>query len=144
MQQLFVYGTLLFPEIIEKLSGKNFETVPAFIRGFIRKRIVGCDYPVVIQNLNSEVKGLLVRNVDEQSMQLLTFYEGDEYEKMETDVWIENEKTTAFVFVWKNNSKDLEENDWDENEFRQKHLKAYLNKVIPETRNDFKSRDSCF
>lgn len=144
MQQLFVYGTLLFPEIFEKLSEKKFETIPAIIRGFIRKRIFGCDYPAIVESLNSEVKGLLVRNVDEKTMQLLTFYEGDEYEKRETEVWIENEKINAFVFVWKNNLDDLEEIDWDENEFRQKHLNTYLNKVIPETTNEFKSRDSSF
>jgi gamma-glutamylcyclotransferase (GGCT)/AIG2-like uncharacterized protein YtfP len=65
MKQLFVYGTLLFPEIVEKLTGKQFKTSSAVIRKFARKRIVGCNYPAIIEDLYSEVKGILIQDVDE-------------------------------------------------------------------------------
>jgi hypothetical protein len=77
-------------------------------------------------------------------MQVLNFYEGTEYEKRETEVWIGKENTNAIVYVWKAGLDYLETKDWDENEFRDRFLQVYLDKIIPETLNELKRFDLDF
>ena len=77
MANLFVYGTLCFPEIVEKLTGKSFQTENAVLKGYERKRIRNADYPAIIKNENIEVEGLLLWNVDKRSLKIVSFYEGD-------------------------------------------------------------------
>ena len=38
MKNFFVYGSLLFPEIVLTLTGKTFETAPATAENFYEKR----------------------------------------------------------------------------------------------------------
>jgi gamma-glutamylcyclotransferase (GGCT)/AIG2-like uncharacterized protein YtfP len=80
MPHVFVYGTLLSSKIVQQLTGRVFETVPAILHGFKRHKINGCDYPAIIPNRYAKVGGLLLINVDEQSLNVLTFFEGNEYQ----------------------------------------------------------------
>jgi gamma-glutamylcyclotransferase (GGCT)/AIG2-like uncharacterized protein YtfP len=133
MANLFVYGTLCFPEIVEKLTGKSFQTENAVLKGYERKRIRNTDYPAIIKNENSEVEGLLLWNVDKRSLKIFSFYEGDEYASFELTVIVNSKHTKAKVFVWISNINDLENLDWDLDEFAKKSLNTYIKKIVPDT-----------
>lgn len=138
MQHLFVYGSLLFPELVEKLTGKRFNSVPAILQGYRRLAIKECDYPAIITEAASEVKGILLLNVDKESMRLLTFYEGRDYVESNVEVISEKQNYNATAFVWDNDASFLENFDWDQNSFKENSLSFYIDRVAPETAREFK------
>ncbi len=125
MKQLFIYGTLQFPAVLRKITGKTFHSVTAVLPGFKRLRVKNCDYPAVIANSNSTVNGMLLLDVDEKSMEQISAFEGEEYKLMQATVLAEQKKVHAHVFVWHEAVGLLEEGDWDEKEFELKFLKNY-------------------
>ena len=133
MPHLFVYGSLQFPELVTALTGEQFPYVPVTLNGFVRGRATGRDYPGIVQKPGSITDGFLMEDVDEKSMQILTFFEGDEYTKQQVTVFSSDKKISAFTFVWISDNDLLVEADWDADAFKNKSLKIYLNKVVPET-----------
>ena len=125
MENLFVYGTLQFPQIVKRLTGNVFKATPATLTGYKRCLVKGCDYPAVFKNAHSKVNGMLLENVDEISMQQILFFEGNEYEKIKVRVIAGDRTTDAFTFVWKNDVDLLEDTDWDQEEFEKESLQKY-------------------
>ncbi|MCY1722681.1 gamma-glutamylcyclotransferase [Prolixibacteraceae bacterium Z1-6] len=141
MKNLFVYGSLLFPEILEGLTGKLFKTSDAILHGFKRYAVKGADYPAIVENTSSKVKGKIVSGVDEKSMQTITYYEGDQYDIVPLKIVFENDVIETFVFVWNLEQDDLETQDWDAKRFEQESLPYYLTEVVPETVEEFRRID---
>ena len=137
MSALFVYGTLCFPEIIENLTGKTFHSKQAILKGYERKRVKNADYPAIVKNDNSEVKGILFLDVDDRSIQIINFYEGDDYRSEEMEINTSDGFVKAKVFVWNSDYDELEDTDWSLIEFLKKSLNIYVEKVIPETILEF-------
>lgn len=137
MQHIFVYGSLLFPEITKKLTGKSFKTLPATLEGYKMSCVKGCDYPAITQQEGSKTVGLLIENTDDLSLSIISFYEGDEYEKRPVTVNSDGKSVTALTFVWVNKNDLLDDEDWDFQHFEKTSLEYYLNEVIPETLEEF-------
>ena len=113
MHNVFVYGTLMSKELIKKLTGKSFKTRPAILADYKRYSIKDADYPAISQKKGFTTKGLLLENVDEQSISLLSEYEGDEYKKQEVFVLSDQKKVKALVYIWDANPDLLEDKEWD-------------------------------
>lgn len=133
MQHIFVYGTLLSSEIVIKLTGKSFKTFAAVLPGYQLYRVKNYDYPAIIQNEGSVTKGLILRNADDSSLAVLSFYEGEEYEKKKVTVFVNGKPEIALTFVWTKEIEFLTDERWDFQEFEKNSLEHYLNDVIPET-----------
>lgn len=125
MQNLFVYGTLLIPEILKKVTGREYRFVKAALYGYSRFAVKDCDYPAIIESKEGVVPGSLILNVDDSAMNALSVYEGDEYVKKEVEVFVNHSKFKAVVFVWCSNADKLTEYDWDESFFRQNKTENY-------------------
>lgn len=137
MQHLFVYGSLLFPEIREGLTGKSFQTADAVLYGFKRHAVAGADYPAIVAHPSANVNGKIVFDVDKTAMQAIAFYEGDQYKTLRVKLLYENAELEVLVFVWNLEHDDLEEHDWNEHGFEQESLPFYLAEVVPETVEEF-------
>lgn len=137
MQNIFVYGTLLSTVILKKLTGKSFKTSPAVLPGYKRFCVKDGDYPAIIQQEGSKTVGLLIENMDDLSLAIISFYESDEYEKKKVTVNSDGKSTTALTFVWVNENEFLVKKDWDLNDFEETFLEHYLEVVIPETLEEF-------
>lgn len=133
MQNLFVYGTLLSSEIIEKLTGKTFETTHAVLEGYKIYCVKDCDYPAIIQQEGSKTVGLLFENMDDFSLAIISFYEGGEYKQRQVKVLCNNKYEAALTFVWSKELRLLENKDWDFEDFQKNRLKFYLDDIVPET-----------
>ena len=83
--QLFVYGTLMIPEVLRWLG----LSVPRFVEG----TVTGCrtvtlpnvPYPMLMEDDTGKVEGLIWRNVQEREIEVIRGYEGGGYE--EARVW---------------------------------------------------------
>mgnify|MGYP000020598555 FL=1 len=137
MPHVFVYGTLLFPEILYGLTGCAFPEARATLNDFKRFQVKFGDYPAIIASEDSRVNGKLIFNVDARSLKMLRFYEGDDYDCIETVVDLKSEKSKALVFVWNRNHDLLAESDWHIENFKNKFLIDYTRKVVPETVAEF-------
>jgi gamma-glutamylcyclotransferase (GGCT)/AIG2-like uncharacterized protein YtfP len=137
MPGIFVYGTLQLPGIVKKLTGKSFTSKPAVLPGYKRCCVKGCDYPAVIQENDAETTGLVMKNVDDRSLDIISFYEGDEYEKRNVTVFMDGEPKDVLTFVWVKGTDLLENKEWDLHAFRKKSLEHYINVLIPDTLKEF-------
>lgn len=82
MSDVFVYGTLLLPELQRRVTGRTFEAVLARVHGFARRRVRGETYPSLVPEVGAAVDGALLRGVDDASLALLDAYEGEAYERI--------------------------------------------------------------
>lgn len=137
MRHLFVYGSLLFTEMLEALTGKKFKTEPAILRNYRRFSVLDQDYPAIVKMSNSFVAGKIVFDVDDRSLDVISFFEGDEYELKKVNAESENKSLVAFAFCWKHDLKHLDNKEWDMENFRSESLSFYVNEVAPETRKAF-------
>ncbi len=137
MTNVFVYGSLLFPEIAEGLCRQKLSAESAVLNGFARFALKGADYPAIIRKENSKVKGKVLLNLDERALELLTFYEGDEYELIPVKVELSEESVDALVFVWTGGNEFLETFDWNAERFNKESLEFYRDEVIPATIKEY-------
>ncbi|MEZ6014613.1 MAG: gamma-glutamylcyclotransferase family protein [Planctomycetota bacterium] len=85
-RHVFVYGTLLLPEIQRRVTGRAFEAEPALLRGYARRTVRGEVYPSVLPCAGDVVDGALLRGVDAASLARLDAYEGAPYERVRVRV----------------------------------------------------------
>jgi gamma-glutamylcyclotransferase (GGCT)/AIG2-like uncharacterized protein YtfP len=126
MYHLFVYGTLQYPEILKKLTGKTFVAKPAVLTHFKRHKVKNAEYPAIVPKPGAQTTGMLIENVDESSLNAIDFYEGDEYEKTEVNIISGDFETKAFAYVWIAGENHLEKEDWDRACFEKKYLELYI------------------
>jgi gamma-glutamylcyclotransferase (GGCT)/AIG2-like uncharacterized protein YtfP len=83
MCDVFVYGTLLLPRIQRRVTGREFEAMPARVHGFARRRVRDETYPTLVPAApSSNVDGALLGGVDAAALARLDAYEGDAYERI--------------------------------------------------------------
>lgn len=140
MQHVFVYGTLQLPGIVEKLTGKSFNIIPSVLPGFKCYCVKDSDYPAIVEKKNAETKGLLLENTDDISLDVIAFYEGEEYEIQRITVLADGKTLPAIAFVWAKGVEFLENRDWDILTFEKECLEHYLKVLVPETLSDFKKK----
>ncbi|MEW6429241.1 MAG: gamma-glutamylcyclotransferase family protein [Thermodesulfobacteriota bacterium] len=83
---LFVYGTLLFPQILEKICGRTFAAAGATLPGYACVRLKDRPYPGLFAAPDSSTSGLVYTGVDTASLRLLDLYEGPAYRRLTVTV----------------------------------------------------------
>jgi gamma-glutamylcyclotransferase (GGCT)/AIG2-like uncharacterized protein YtfP len=78
---LFVYGTLLLPAVIEALIGRVPPRLPAVLPGYRRYRLTGRAYPAIVAEPAARVDGLVYRGLAPRERMILDAFEGDAYER---------------------------------------------------------------
>jgi len=134
---IFIYGSLLFESIREPLIGRKVEVEEAILHNYeiykINYGLAQSDYPILKSEAGKKVYGLLMKNLNKVEIDILSFYEGDEYILNEVVVKTKNIKQNAFAYfpvkalVYKYG--DL----WSIGEFERNILKKYSEQIIPQT-----------
>lgn len=125
---LFVYGTLLNDEIVEALVGKTFQRVEASLEGYFVSRLQNKYSPGMMRKEGAIAKGAILMNIDEDSLNIIRSWEGDDYDEYNVDVDTEEGVQQCITFLW--NSDALDE-AWSNKDFLENHLQYYLEKDIP-------------
>lgn len=128
---LFVYGTLMADEVVKVLLHRVPERRPAVLKGYARHRIKQQVFPALTPAAPDEsVQGSVLSGLSEQELVVLDEYEDvDYYRTTERPALEDGSSTEAYVYVWQEEMRSLldEGVPWDYEEFRQRHLPAYLN-----------------
>ena len=97
---LFVYGTLLDGERLHALTGRRFRGRPATLEGFARVTATH-GYPTIVPAAGGRVDGLLLEDVDAQSLAALDAYEdaGRLYARRPVEVVTGGRRVACEVYV---------------------------------------------
>ncbi|MCW3785458.1 gamma-glutamylcyclotransferase family protein [Plebeiibacterium sediminum] len=144
MTNIFTYGTLMFTELVFALTGNRFQSMDAFIDNYIRYKVTtensNEEYPAIIEKSGSNVKGKVLFDIDDDSLKIIDFYEGDEYKRIIKPISLSDKtQMEVFVYVWNHEYSLAKQLNWDVDMFKTNHLKYYLNHVIPSVKNDYYS-----
>lgn len=137
-QHLFVYGTLLFDDVIRLLTGRCFTSTRAVLRDHRRYNVCipgqEITWPAIVYEPDRQVRGKLLMNVDDTSLAVIDGYENTppEYEKAHVSVVLEDDREVkAIAYRALPQLFDALKGEWSKEEFERKHLRYYLTEKIP-------------
>ena len=127
MKNVFVYGTLMFDEVLKHLLKANYRKINASLKGYKRGRIVGEVYPGIKSSLKNTVQGVLIFKLSDRDINILDKFESDYYKRTSVNVRGEDGKDySAEVYLIRNKYRNrLLAADWDSEEFRKKYLTSF-------------------
>jgi gamma-glutamylcyclotransferase (GGCT)/AIG2-like uncharacterized protein YtfP len=125
---LFVYGTLLFPDVVRALVGREPQGRHARLPGFARRSIRGELYPAIVPSPAAETPGLVYVDLDATALMVLDRFEGDLYERRLVEAALEDGgRMRVFAYVIAATKVAcLDDEPWDPSEFAARHLRAYV------------------
>jgi len=127
MNKVFTYGTLQIPEVMEKVTGRRFESMPARLDGYARYTIKQQVFPGIIAEPNAVVEGMVYYGVDDASLQCLDAFEDILYQRQILPVSQESGRTYSEAYVVNDDYLHLVTDEpWSLNTFRAEKLSAYL------------------
>lgn len=138
LQDLFAYGVLMRPELLRALTQRRFTSEPATLEGFRRYTVVEEGYPpfpAIVPEPDARVDGVLVREVDEESLRILDRFEEVEsglYRRGEVTVFDDaGRKCQAWVYIAGSKLRKSLAGDWDPIEFFDRYTEHYRERIIP-------------
>ena len=134
---LFAFGTLRDPDVIEKITGKKHKMVPATIEGFKAVHTKGNSFPAAIKDDKSTLKGVLVTGLSKDDWKKIEYYENQLYSTEVRDVNVNGKKGKAQIYTI--NSKKIHPTklEWHYSDWKKKYKKDWLKK-IEEWMKDYK------
>ncbi|CAO3632430.1 unnamed protein product [Cunninghamella blakesleeana] len=134
---VFFYGTLMSteimilcgvscPEVLRTAKIATLELNTATLKGYKRLAVKHAAYPGIIpsDNQNDQVEGILCQGLSLDDVSALDAYEDDEYERRVLDVTLKknDEKITCQVYIWIAGNDQLEDFDWDYQDWEKRFL----------------------
>ena len=123
---LFVYGTLLFDDVVEVVAGRVFPSEPARLPDYACRRVRGQVYPGLRRQPGALTEGRLLLGVDDEALARIDYYEGDFYTRHLVEVVLEDGRTRDAVLYLPGAVLPLADTPWHPDRFARLHLAAYL------------------
>lgn len=130
---LFTYGTLMFPEVWERIAIGEFPAQEASLPGYAIFRVRDALYPGIVQSDNgSIVTGKIYEGIDEDTLYELDTYESSFYERIVVRAkGINGDDLDCYAYVVPSSRREmLTCEPWDAEHFSRNLLHAYLNGEI--------------
>lgn len=121
IEDVFAYGTLLFPEIMQAVTRARFPSEPATLAGYVRRRLRRASYPGLAPDPSSITSGVVYRGVNAAALERLDRFEGELYarERVVVDL-ATGERVAALAYVVRPEHRgELCDEPWDPQAFRQ-------------------------
>lgn len=145
---VFVYGTLMLPQVVEALTGNLFTSKAAILNGYSRYVFKGKCYPGIVEDKTGCVEGVLYLNIDDRTLSIFDWFEAILYERCLLEIQIKDEtiQTFAYIVLQKHQQK-LNNLPWSLEKFIEEYSEEYVQKCISykkqwekENKNWFNSR----
>ncbi|WP_084508198.1 gamma-glutamylcyclotransferase family protein [Nocardia pseudovaccinii] len=118
--QLFVYGTLQFPEVLVELVGRCPELVAAELTGWRVAALPGRVYPGLVPAVGGVARGAVLSGLDAREWAVLDAFEDHEYELRRVRL---GSAMSAWTYVW---TSVVAQDDWYAEHFAAEHLSAFV------------------
>src|SRR5262249_11265420 len=121
---LFVYGTLQFPEVLRALLGRVPDSSPITLDGWRAAALARRTYPGLVP-ANATVPGMLLTGLTAEELQVLDEYESGPYDLRKLSL---TDGRPAWSYVWTDATLVLA-SDWSADEFAAEHLAGFVVQV---------------
>jgi len=121
---LFVYGTLQFPEVLGILLGRTPDSSPMALKGWRAAALARRTYPGLVP-ANATVPGMLLTGLRAEELEVLDEYESGPYELRKLSL---TDGRPAWSYVWTDATSVLA-SDWSADEFAAGHLPGFVVQV---------------
>ena len=122
---LFVYGTLLFGEVLDRVVGRRPDSRRAAAPGYAVRRVPGQSYPGMIADPRGVAGGLLLAGLSALELRALDLYEGDEYRRTSITV-VDETGAVLEVETYLADEAGVSEETWTSPWFLEHHLDPFL------------------
>jgi gamma-glutamylcyclotransferase (GGCT)/AIG2-like uncharacterized protein YtfP len=133
---LFVYGTLMVPEIQEALLQRKVESKDAILEDFSANCIIYgqyiTEYPFLKPSAGISVKGKIIYPISGMDLSLIKFYEGSEYILANVSVTVDGKDMDVPTFMLKKKDRVEYGPLWEYNKFVSEYLESYKTDIIPQ------------
>ncbi|WP_282785794.1 MULTISPECIES: gamma-glutamylcyclotransferase family protein [unclassified Nocardia] len=119
---LFVYGTLMFPEVLVELLGRAPHLDAARVSGRRAAALPGRVYPGLVTAAGAVTRGAVLRGLTAAEWRMLDDFEDDEYELRPVFVRTGETAHAAWTYVW---TAEALASDWSATAFADDHLPYY-------------------
>lgn len=130
MHNVFTYGTLMFPQVFQRVVSRHYSAAPATAKHLQRSLMRHQDYPVVVPNrLAPELQGVVYFGVQWRDLLRLDMFEGDYYRRQTIRVQLAEHKTTvhAEVYMLRRRYRHLATGqEWSQSRFQREHLQRFF------------------
>ncbi|MCZ6803194.1 MAG: gamma-glutamylcyclotransferase [Proteobacteria bacterium] len=128
---VFAYGTLMLPKVVEALTGNLFTPKAAILNGYSRYVFKDKCYPGIIEDKTGSVEGVLYVNIDDRTLSIFDWLEDTIYERHLLTVQIKDEKLQAFTYVVpEKHQHKLDNTAWTLEKFISDDAEIYIQKCI--------------
>ena len=128
---LFVYGTLLDEEIMQRVCGTSFTGIQAVLSGYRCRKVVNQRYPAIRPCPSEQVAGMLYLDVSASVLKALDRYEGDQYQRcsLQVDTASERDVSAEVYVLTTGNAHLLSAETWDLGTFLTRDKPSYLEQL---------------
>ena len=124
---LFVYGTLMVPEVMFTVCGHRGNGQPATLIGYRRRRIIGETYPAIVRCAGDRVRGICFEGLTAAQGRLLDNFEGNMYRRNQIRVHTAEGERSAETYVLALGYRALiSDEPWSLESFVATHLDAFV------------------
>jgi gamma-glutamylcyclotransferase (GGCT)/AIG2-like uncharacterized protein YtfP len=125
---VFTYGSLMFPEVWERVTGLCEPGLPATLAHHIARRIQGQSYPALIAWNGAATTGILYEKVTAAALAALDAFEGTFYDRVTLEVSLPD-GTARSAWVYRAARPDdpaILSEVWEAGPFEKEDLAAFL------------------
>jgi len=120
-EALFVYGTLLFPDVLQVLLGRVPNRTVAAAAGWRVAALAGRRYPGLVPG-DGQASGMLITGLTPDEWRVLNAFEDNVYELRRLTL---TDARHGWAYVYSDDREVLTD-DWDAERFAAEHLPSYV------------------
>lgn len=96
---LFVYGSLIIPDVLDALLGRRPRQVEASLPGWSARCLRGVAYPGLVADASSSAAGLVLDDLTAREIALIDDWESDFYERERVHPLVDGRPIEADAYV---------------------------------------------
>lgn len=128
MTNVFVYGSLMFDAVWDRLIEQRYEARPATLPGYRRHGLRHVDYPAIVASSRSTVSGIVYLDVTAADLAVLDGFEAPHYQRTALPVRLsDGSECAAVAYVLRDGYRHLlSVEPWDPAAFEAEALRGFL------------------
>jgi gamma-glutamylcyclotransferase (GGCT)/AIG2-like uncharacterized protein YtfP len=115
---IFTYGSLMFPQVWQRVVRGAYRSAPATLDGHARFEVTGQTYPGMVPVPGAQVRGLVYFDVDPADIALLDIFEGAAYRRKELEAVLADRSAVAISAYLYLDRSGLSQRPWDPEQFQ--------------------------
>ncbi|KAF8772149.1 hypothetical protein HU200_006147 [Digitaria exilis] len=115
-------------EVVRAILNRVPPAAPALLPNYHRFNVKGRVYPGILPVDSKKVAGMVLMGVTDEELQLLDAFEDVEYTRTRVEISLNDssEKMLADTYVWSDAHDSNLYGEWDFEEWKKVHMKAFL------------------